>query len=192
MVPKKFKIGVFGSGDGADVNKIKAKATQVGAELANSNCIVITGGCAGLPYAATVAARKLGGEVWGYSHLMNFPQQKKFYPGEDQNIYSKLIFVPKAKIFKNIETARKYRNVISTSNCDAGIIVSGRWGTMHEFCSLHDQGKVIGVLTGTAGIADELPGLMKKIYKPSKAKVIFDYSPKRLVAKVLRELNERK
>jgi len=60
--------------------------------------------------------------------------------------------------------------------------------TMNEFTNLIDMGKVIGVLRGTGGIADELEQLTKKINKPSKAKVIFHDSPKELVQEVLKEL----
>jgi predicted Rossmann-fold nucleotide-binding protein len=187
----KFKIEVFGSGDGAKVDKIRVRAGEVGIELAKRNCVVITGGCSGLPYAAAFAAKKMNGEVWGYSHLMNFVQQKKFYSGEDQTIYSKLIFVPKEKGFKNIEIARKYRNVISTFNCDAGVIISGMWGTLNEFTNLHNMGKVIGILTGTGGVADELPKLLRKIHKPRNAVIVFDKSPKKLVEKIIAELKKR-
>lgn len=58
-----------------------------------------------------------------------------------------------------------YHNVLTTAACDAGIIIAGRWGSMNEFTNLYDMGKVIGVLTGTGGIADELPQLLKKISK---------------------------
>ena len=60
---------------------------------------------------------------------------------------------------------KKYRNVSSTANCDAGIIISGRWGTMNEFTNLYDMGKVIGILTETSGVADEIKNLSKKINK---------------------------
>ena len=75
---------------------------------------------------------------------------------------------------------------------DAGIIISGRWGTMNEFTNLHDMGKVIGVLTGTGGVADDLSSLSKKIHKPSKAVVIFDSSPEQLVKRILEELKHRR
>jgi len=81
--------------------------------------------------------------------------------------------------------------VISTSHCDAGIIISGKWGTMHEFCSLYDYGKVIGVLTSTDGIADELLALMNKINKESSAKVVFRAESRELVELVIAQLDER-
>ena len=80
---------------------------------------------------------------------------------------------------------------MSTATADAGIIISGRWGTMNEFTNLYDMGKVIGVLTGFGGIADELPSLSKKINKQSKAKVFFSDNPDTLVSEIINELKQR-
>lgn len=88
--------------------------------------------------------------------------------------------------------AGSIENVISTATVDAGIIVSGRWGTLNEFTNLHDMGKVIGVLNGTGGIADVLPDLYKKIHKPGKAKVFFSSSPEKLLSFILEDLVRRK
>lgn len=85
----------------------------------------------------------------------------------------------------------KHDCVVINGACDAGIIISGRWGSMNEFTNLYDMGKVIGVLTGTGGIADELEYLMKKVTKKSKAVVIFDSSPDTLVEKIIKTLHKR-
>ena len=58
---------------------------------------------------------------------------------------------------------------------------------MSEFASLR---KVIGVLTNSGGVADELEELSKKINKESKGKVIFNSSPQELIKQVLKELDE--
>lgn len=187
----KYKIGVFGSAvdEGNIVNK---KAHKLGQVLSKQNLIVVTGACTGVPYEIAREAFRNGAEVWGYSPVLNINEQKKFTPNDDLSIYKKIIYIPKSfEFFSSLEVSKKYRNVISTANCDAGIIISGRWGTMNEFTNLYDLGKIIGVLTGTGGIADELPTLCKKINKKSKAKVFFSNSPNDLVNKVLKELNSR-
>ena len=53
------------------------------------------------------------------------------------------------------------------------------------------MGKIIGVLTGTGGIADELPNLNRKISKESKAKVLFGDFPKKLIQEIIHELEKR-
>lgn len=85
----------------------------------------------------------------------------------------------------------KYRNVISTATCDAAIVISGRWGSLNELSNLLDMQKVVGVLTDTGGIADELPELSKKISKEGQGKLIFEPDPQILVEKLLEVLSTR-
>lgn len=188
---QKYKIGVFGSSAG-DLDKIIPKAHELGEELSKQNIIIITGACAGLPFEVASTAYKNGTEIWGYSQAVDLKNQNILVT-TDNTIYKKLIYIPQSYEFAtDFLITRKYRNVSSTANCDAGIIISGRWGTLNEFTNLYDMGKVIGVLTGTGGIADELENLNKKIHKPGKAKVIFNNDPKNLVKQILAELDKNR
>lgn len=185
-----FKIGVFGSAAG-ELDKFLNKAGELGEELAKHDVILITGASAGLPYKAAETASRLGAKVWGYSTAIDIESQKIHHPQVDPKVFDKFIFIPKTYEFASQkQICMKYRNVTSTANCDAGIIISGRWGTLNEFTNLFDLGKVIGVLTGTGGVADELEALSKKISKPSKAKIIFNPDPKQLVRSIIKELEE--
>ncbi len=185
-----FKVGVFGSAEG-DLDKILSKANELGEELAKHDVILITGASTGLPYKVAETAAKFGIKVWGYSSATDLATQKIHHPEVDPEVFDKFIFIPKDYEFASIkEISMKYRNVTSTANCDAGIIISGRWGTLNEFTNLFDMGKVIGILTGTGGVADELENLSKKISKPSKAKIIFNPDPKKLVELVLNGLEK--
>lgn len=186
----KYKIGVFGSAVN-EGEKIQEKARRLGRELTKQDVILITGVASGLPYEVVWSAAKAGSTIEGFSPCVDLESQKKETPEQDLTIYKKITFVPKDSPFaNNINVCRKYRNVNSTANCHAGIIISGRWGTMNEFTNLFDMGKVIGVLTTTGGVADELPRLMKKISKKTNAVVIFSDSPRVLVRKVLGELRK--
>lgn len=184
----KYKIGVFGSAEDIDSSVLK-KAKELGKILGNNNVIVITGATSGLPYFISKQAHTYGAKIWGFAAEKDAQSMKKSQPDHDLSMYSRLIYIPKNFPFaSDLQVCRKYRNVISTANCDAGIIISGRWGSMNEFTNLHDYGKVIGILTKTGGIADELPDLYTKIKKKSKAKVLFNDSPKQLVEKIIEEL----
>ncbi|MDP3940694.1 MAG: hypothetical protein Q8Q49_00125 [bacterium] len=184
----RHKIGVFGSAE-ENLEKVVSKAHELGEELGKRNVIVITGASSGLPYEAALRAKRNGAEVWGFSPGATIKKQKEYLPTVDTAIFDKLMYIPQRYEFiDNRLVCLKYRNVTSTANCDAGIIISGRWGTMNEFTNLFDMGKIIGVLTGTGGIADELKTMMKRITKPSKAKVFFDRDPSRLVNTLLNEL----
>ncbi len=188
----KYKIGAFGSADG-DIQEIFSKAHQVGEALGKKKVIVITGASTGLPNEIAVVAKQNGAELWGFSPGVNEEKQKELLPGADLTIYDKLVYIPQNYEFiDEKQVSLKYRNVSSTASCDAGIIISGRWGSMNEFTNLYDMGKVIGILTESGGIADELESLMKKISKPTKAKVIFNSSPKQLVDEVINELDNRR
>jgi predicted Rossmann-fold nucleotide-binding protein len=192
----KYKIGVFGSGGGSQSDDANNQVAQaVGQALGNfhDHVIIITGGCTGLPYVAAREAKRAGCEVWGFSPVLDMEQQKKFTPDDDLSIYTKLQFVPKDMPFaKNLRVSMKYRNVLSTAACDAGIIISGRWGSLNEFTNLVDMQKLVGVVTGTGGIADELPKLDAKIHKQGAGKIVFNDDPIRLIEEVMRILNTSK
>ncbi len=184
-----YKIGVFGSAEG-DFQKIITVAHALGEELGKRHVIVITGASTGIPNEVARKAKQSGATLWGYSPAIDLPIQKTLSPGCDADLYDQLFYVRRDFEFvSSHEICRKYRNITSTANCDAGIIISGRWGTMNEFTNLYDMGKVIGVLTGTGGIADELPALIKKIAKKSKAVVLLSNSPQELVEKIFNELS---
>lgn len=186
----KFKIGVFGSAEG-NFKGITSKAIELGNALAENNVILLTGAGSGLPAIVASQANRKDIEVWGYPPCTDLKTYKRLYPEENVSIYKKMYFVPKNYQFaSNNEICRKYRNVTTTATCDAGIIIAGRWGTMNEFTNLYDLGKVIGVLTKTGGIADELSSLNEKINKKSKATVLFDRNPKTLINKIINQLNK--
>lgn len=188
----KYKIAVYGSSAG-DMEAVLPRATEVGEILGDyaDSVIVITGACPGLPYAAAKAAAAKGAKVWGFSSSLDEAAQMTEYVDDDIGVYKKIIYIPEDFPLANNDKAnKKYRNVISTAACDAAIIISGRWGTLNEFTDLIDFKKVVGVLTGTGGVADELPNLVSKITKAGQGEVIFDSDPKVLIKELLKRLKD--
>ena len=188
----KYKIGIFGSPIGPD-NGLINKLQQLGRELAKHKVILITGACTGAPYIVIYeAVKKTEVEVWGFSSEVNLQQQKIATPDDDLSVYSKLIYIPKNfRFIKEPAVCKKYRNVMSTAICDAGVIIAGRWGTLNEFTNLVDMGKIIAVLTKTGGIADELSVLTRKIKKGTEKKIIYNNSAKELVKELIHELSTK-
>jgi predicted Rossmann-fold nucleotide-binding protein len=187
-----YSVGVYGSATTKN-DELAAKAQALGRALARYDCRIITGACSGLPYLAAAEAAHVGREVWGFSPVSNRQQQQQFVPNDDLTIYSRLIYLPEwFEYADDLDIARKYRNVISTAHCDAGIIIAGAWGTLHEFCSLVDYGRVAGVLTGAGGIADTLPYLQARIPPPSRAEIVFDDDPVSLVDRIFAALELRR
>ena len=139
----KHKIGVYGSSI-VEADGSTQLAQELGAALAQKNVIVITGGCSGLPYAVASKAKRLGAEVWGFTPEIDEESQKKTFPQDDITIYDKLFYIPqnydqivltgkKLHPSQDWGMRQKYRNISSTGNADAGITVSGGWGSMNEF-----------------------------------------------------------
>jgi predicted Rossmann-fold nucleotide-binding protein len=186
----KYKIGIYGSVAG-DYEKYMPLAEDIGRLLGKhaNSVILITGACPGLPYAAAKSAADQGVEVWGFSSSINEAGQRQEYADDDLSIYSKVVYVPEDFPFAaNDRACKKYRNVISTATCDAGIIISGRWGSLNEFTNLIDMQKTVGILAGTGGIADELPLLTQKISKSGQGQVLFESDAGQLVKKLLNVL----
>ena len=76
------------------------------------------------------------------------------------------------------------REVVAVRTCDIIIIVGGRSGTLGEFAIAYDEGKLIGVLTSSGGIADTIPHILKSIRKKTGSKIVFHKDPERLVARL--------
>lgn len=193
-----YKIGIYGSNIAESEAAVRL-AQELGSALAQNGVIVVTGGCSGIPYAVARAAKQKGAQVWGFTPERNEEEQKQAYPLDDITIYDKLFYVPlqydqlfyldhKLSPTRDHSARLKYRNLISTIHADAGIIVSGGWGTLNEFTNLIYDGKPIGVLLGTGGLADELPQWYPRLRKKSGSVVHFSGSPTVLVVALLEEL----
>lgn len=199
MPTRKYKIGVYGSNITESEEAVQFAQT-LGKELAQNNVVVITGACSGMPYAVASAAKQKGADVWGFSPEVGEEEQKRAYPLDDITVYTKLFYVPQQhdRLFfldENLSPSQdwsarlKYRNVISTIHADAGIIISGGWGSMNEFTNLLYDGKPIGVFTGTGGLADELPHWFLKLRKKSESTIYFSNNPSEIVSFLLKELS---
>jgi len=72
------------------------------------------------------------------------------------------------------------------------LFVSGAMGSLNEFTIAHDEGKVIGCLTGTGGVADESEYLLQRFGKrTSTARVFTNEDPVKLLDDCLAALKTR-
>lgn len=179
---KRFKIGIFGSAAGSEIEKIKSLAKIIGREIAKRNGILVTGACTGLPYEAALGAHEAGGVVLGFSPAQSLLEHIEKY---------KFPVEPHILVFTGM--GFKARNVICTRSCDAGIFISGRTGTMSEFANLYDEAdkrKVLALLAGSGGVIDNyLTPFIAGTEKPSKAKIVIDNDPVALVEAVFKNLS---
>lgn len=162
------------------IEDVEKKAYEVGKELAKNKCVVISGATTGVPYVASCGSRDNGGLNIGFSPAASKKSHIKRY---------KLPFEPYDVI---VYTGANYagRDVIMTKSCEAVIVIAGGAGTMHEFLTAFETGKIIGVLEGTGGIAANIRDFLGQVKRKPKAPIIYDTDPKSLVKKVIQEVEK--
>ena len=168
-------MGVMGSATGSVNEDVAAKVFQLGKAVAARHCTLITGGCPGLPYAAVQGARAGGGLVVGISPGLSQDEHVSKYDSPIEG-FDVMIYTGSGLMGREVENIR---------SSDIVIFVGGRSGTLGEFAIAYDEGKLIGVLTGTGGIADAVPELVQLCAKQTGAVVLYDADPVRLVDRLL-------
>ena len=82
----------------------------------------------------------------------------------------------------------KGRNVINVRSTDLVIIFGGATGTLNEFTIAYDEGKIIGILEESGGVADHIKEIVEFCKKPTRGLVIFNKDPEKLVEMCLAAL----
>ncbi|OGD67821.1 hypothetical protein A3F08_01505 [Candidatus Berkelbacteria bacterium RIFCSPHIGHO2_12_FULL_36_9] len=157
------------------------KTKILGSEIVKHNGVVITGATIGVPLWAAMGAKEEKGVSIGLSPASSELEHVKKYklPTEEFDII--------------IYTGFGYsgRNLLLTRSADAVIIICGRMGTLNEFTIAFEDGKPIGILSETGGMADELPSIIEKAHRGSK-NIVFDSNPKSLIEKLIKMIEEEK
>ena len=178
------KIGVMGSAapDSARLETGKAvveKAEQLGEAIAKRDAVLLTGATTGLVYVAGKAAHDAGCFHIGIS------------PGSSKDEHVELYKLPLDACDTIVYTGfgLKGRNVVLVRSCDVVLFIAGAMGSLNEFTIAHDEGKIIGCLTGTGGVADESGFLLQKFGKRATASRVFTSAdPNELVDKCLQSI----
>lgn len=171
----RLKIGVMGSATGELAGEAIAKAHAVGRSIARHGCVLITGACPGLPLAAARGAREEGGTVIGISPGLSLDEHVGKYssPTESHDV---LIFTGSGLMG---------REVVNIRSSDIVVIAGGASGTLGELAIAYDEGKLIGVLTGTGGVSDIAREILAACRKETGAHVLYCADPEELVAGLL-------
>ena len=178
----RIQIGVMGGSGGEFAPGALEKAYQIGTEIAQANAALLTGACPGLPYEAVKGCNDAGGISVGISPALNLNQHINYYHSPSEG-YDVLIFTGDGLMGREIEAIR---------SCDIVVLIGGRSGTLGEFAIAYDEGRIIGVLQGTGGIADHVEDLIKIANKDSGATIIYDPDPKALIVKLLAAYERRR
>ena len=171
----KPKIGVMGTCGGPIDDHGRAKARRLGEAVARAGCILITGASAGLPYEAVIGARAEGGTVVGISPALSLSEHVEKY-GSPHAGFDVIIYTGSGLMGREVENIR---------SSDIVIIIGGRSGTLGEFAIAYDEGKLIGALRGTGGIADQVELLVRICDKETGAQLICTTEPEDLVDQLL-------
>src|SRR6266567_9260379 len=173
----RIKVGVMGSAEKVNDASVEAKATALGTAIANRGLILLTGATTGLVYATGKAAQNAGALHIGIS------------PAHDEREHVERYSLPIDACDAIIYTGfgLKGRNVVLVRSCDIVLFVAGAMGSLNEFTIAHDEGKVIGCLTGTGGVADETDYLLMKFSKETGACVFQSEDPNTLLDNCLSE-----
>ena len=174
----KIKVGVMGSAEEAPA--LGEKAQALGRAIASRNVILFTGATTGLVYASGKTAHDAGALHIGIS------------PAHDEREHVEAYALPTDACDAIIYTGfgLKGRNVVLVRSCDVVLFIAGSIGSLNEFTIAYDEGKVIGCLIGTGGVADELKRLVETFQKPTKARIFYDDDPGSLIDACLAMLKQ--
>ncbi len=174
----KLKIGVMGSAE--EAQDLHQNAQALGEAIASRKVILLTGATTGLIYATGKAAHDAGALHIGIS------------PAHDEREHVERYALPTGACDMIIYTGfgLKGRNVVLVRSCDVVVFIAGSIGSLNEFTIAYDEGKIIGCLIGTGGVADELKRLVERFQKPTKARICYDDDPGSLIDACLAMLKQ--
>ena len=177
----KLTVGVYGSASGEISRDVREKVRELGRLIAKRGYYLLTGACPGIPYEAVIGCKQAGGMTVGVSPALNLFEHTTRYDS------------PAAKFDVIVYTGDGLmgREVTAVRSCDVVIFAGGRSGTLGEFAIAYDEGKTIGVLTGTGGIADHIDEILAMVKKDTGAVLVLDGDPSRLLTRVVRAHRER-
>lgn len=180
----KIKVGVMGSaGDASDASGKEAlaeKANALAETIAARELLLLTGATTGIVYLVGKAAHDAGIFHVGIS------------PAGDAREHLEKYKLPLDACDMIVYTGfgLKGRNVVLVRSCDIVLFIAGAMGSLNELTIAHDEGKVIGCLSGTGGVADEVDYLLKKFSKDTSARIHTNDDPNKLLDACLNELQD--
>src|SRR6266550_7005227 len=176
----KIKVGVMGSaseaaGDAAE--RLRDKAELLARAIAARDVILMTGATTGVVYDVGQRAHAAGAFHVGISPAGN----------QHEHIENYKLPTDACDVLIYTGFGLKGRNVVLVRSCDIVLFIAGAMGSLNEFTIAHEEGKIIGCLTGTGGVADTADYLLQKFSKDTGARVFQNDDPDKLLAACLKE-----
>jgi len=171
----KTAVGIMGSaGDASPAGNKEAlvgKATAMAEAIAARDLMLLTGATTGIVYVVGKIAHDAGTFHIGISPASDSREHVEKYK----------LPVDACDLIVYTGFGLKGRNVVLVRSCEIVLFIAGAMGSLNEFTIAHDEGKVIGCLTGTGGVADEVDYLIKKFSKDTGARVFQNNDPAKLL-----------
>jgi predicted Rossmann-fold nucleotide-binding protein len=122
-----------------------------------------------------LARRQTGGESLGISPAHSREEHIELYESPTEP-YTAIAFAGCGLMGREVE------NIHSS---DFVVFIAGRSGTMGEFCIAYDEGKLIGVLRNSGGLANHFAEVAALFKKETGAVIIQDDDPEHLIDRCL-------
>src|SRR4030095_6467182 len=176
----RIKVGVMGSasetGSPEARTALTEKAENLAVAIAKRDVVLFTGAATVSVYLVGQTAHTAGTFHIGISPAINAAEHVETYKlpldACDTIVYTGF--------------GLKGRNVVLVRSADVVLFVAGAMGSLNEFTIAHDEGKIIGCLTGTGGVADESGFLLQKFGKRATTSRVFtNQDPEQLVEQCL-------
>jgi uncharacterized protein (TIGR00725 family) len=167
-----MKIAILSSASKIIAEENKLRAVQIANHLGKiHNIEVMTGGSCGLPGLIVEKAKNLGLKTTCYSPDEN----KDHHALRDDN--QDLSYFDEVSHHKGFTL----RSLMMVHDADGVLVLNGRMGTLSEFTIALEEGKRVGVITNTGGIADELKHIVELSKKDFSEKVFFSDDPIKVI-----------
>ena len=176
----RFSIGVMGAASGPFDHHQMEPAMGLGKAIAGAGAVMVSGACPGLPYTAAAACKKAGGTVFGISPGLSYSEHLFKY-GSPVRHHDFLVYTGSGLMG---------REIVNIRSSDIVVIIGGKSGTLGELAIAYDEGKLIGVLTGTGGISDAVEDILKACGKNTGARVLYEKNPDELVRRLVKVYQE--
>lgn len=170
----KIKVGVMGSAGEASPeikDALVNKAQTLALAIASRPLVLLTGATTGIVYVVGKSAHDAGVFHVGVSPAENYQEHVEKYK----------LPLDSCDLIIYTGFGLKGRNVVLVRSCDIVLFIAGAMGSLNELTIAHDEGKVIGCLTGTGGVADNVDYLLQKFSKDTGARVFQNSDPDKLL-----------
>lgn len=172
----RIKVGVMGS-SASESSRLDAgktlieNAERLARAIAERDVVLFTGATTGIVYVVGKSAHDRGSFHVGIS------------PGSNDREHIEQYKLPLDACDTVVYTGfgLKGRNVVLVRSCDIVLFIAGAMGSLNEFTIAHDEGKVIGCLTGTGGVADDPEYLLRTFGKQAPGRVFQNDDPEQLI-----------